>query len=190
MVSRAGVGGSILDVGAVEGQGRAMSERWSQQELANRAEQLRSLALDAAADNFAELQQVKAEVAWHKRAVDVALALKAEAEAEAATLTAELAAAQATLARVREWASLGRLSYLDRQELDAILNPPATEPTPRSGNPLQHELLDLITLMPDSQTQEIIDYIMQLRAARTDHTFVDKDGDYINLHTYKVKDTP
>jgi len=31
---------------------------------------------------------------------------------------------------------------------------------------LMHELLDLITLMPDTQTQEIIDYIMGLRAAR------------------------
>jgi hypothetical protein len=31
---------------------------------------------------------------------------------------------------------------------------------------LQHELFDLITLMPDSQTQEIVDYIAQLRAAR------------------------
>jgi hypothetical protein len=33
-------------------------------------------------------------------------------------------------------------------------------------NPLQFQLLDLITLMPDSQTQDIIDYIMDLRAAR------------------------
>ena len=30
----------------------------------------------------------------------------------------------------------------------------------------QQELLDLITLMPDSQTQEIIDYIMQLKEIR------------------------
>jgi hypothetical protein len=28
------------------------------------------------------------------------------------------------------------------------------------------ELLDLITLMPDTQTQEIIDYIVQLREIR------------------------
>ncbi len=34
------------------------------------------------------------------------------------------------------------------------------------GNPLMKELLDLITLMPDSQTQKIIDYIMQLREIR------------------------
>jgi hypothetical protein len=33
-------------------------------------------------------------------------------------------------------------------------------------NILQHELLDLITLMPDTQTQEIIDYIMSLREIR------------------------
>ncbi len=33
-------------------------------------------------------------------------------------------------------------------------------------NPLQDQLLDLITLMPDSQTQEIIDYIMSLREIR------------------------
>lgn len=31
---------------------------------------------------------------------------------------------------------------------------------------LQKELLDLITLMPDSQTQEIINYITELRAIR------------------------
>ncbi len=31
----------------------------------------------------------------------------------------------------------------------------------------QQELLDLITLMPDSQTQEIIDYIMKLREIRS-----------------------
>jgi len=31
---------------------------------------------------------------------------------------------------------------------------------------LQTELLDLITLMPDSQTQEILDYIVELRAIR------------------------
>lgn len=34
---------------------------------------------------------------------------------------------------------------------------------------LQTELLDLITLMPDSQTQEIIDYIVELRAIRACH---------------------
>ena len=33
-------------------------------------------------------------------------------------------------------------------------------------NILNDELLDLITLMPDSQTQEIIDYIMSLREIR------------------------
>jgi hypothetical protein len=33
-------------------------------------------------------------------------------------------------------------------------------------NPLQLELLDLITLMPDTQTQDIIDYIEGLRATR------------------------
>ena len=33
-------------------------------------------------------------------------------------------------------------------------------------NPLQHELLDLIKLMPDTQTQEIIDFIMEMRAIR------------------------
>jgi len=33
-------------------------------------------------------------------------------------------------------------------------------------NPLQKELLDLITLMPDTQTQEIIDYILDLRRIR------------------------
>lgn len=31
---------------------------------------------------------------------------------------------------------------------------------------LQRELLDLITLMPDSQTQEIVDYILKLRQIR------------------------
>lgn len=33
-------------------------------------------------------------------------------------------------------------------------------------NPLQHELLDLIKLMPDSQTDEIMDFIRTLREAR------------------------
>ena len=32
---------------------------------------------------------------------------------------------------------------------------------------LTHELLDLITLMPDSQTQEIMDYITSLRETRS-----------------------
>lgn len=36
-------------------------------------------------------------------------------------------------------------------------------------NPLQRELLELITLMPDSQTQEIIDYINALRAIRNEN---------------------
>jgi hypothetical protein len=36
-----------------------------------------------------------------------------------------------------------------------------------NGNlPLQHELLDLITLMPDSQTDEIINYINELKETR------------------------
>lgn len=38
-------------------------------------------------------------------------------------------------------------------------------PTPKK-NPLMSELFDLITLMPDSQTDEIIMYIRQLREAR------------------------
>lgn len=33
-------------------------------------------------------------------------------------------------------------------------------------NPLQVQLLDLITLMPDSQTQELLDYILLLRKIR------------------------
>ena len=33
-------------------------------------------------------------------------------------------------------------------------------------NILTNQLLDLITLMPDSQTQEIVDYIMSLRETR------------------------
>lgn len=37
----------------------------------------------------------------------------------------------------------------------------------QKDNPLQTELLDLITLMPDTQTQEIIDYIMDLRRIRS-----------------------
>ena len=31
---------------------------------------------------------------------------------------------------------------------------------------LQHELLGLITLMPDSQTKELVDYILGLKAGR------------------------
>jgi hypothetical protein len=34
-------------------------------------------------------------------------------------------------------------------------------------NPLTHELLDLITLMPDSQVDEILTYVAELRAARS-----------------------
>jgi hypothetical protein len=37
---------------------------------------------------------------------------------------------------------------------------------PCHERPLKAELLDLITLMPDTQTQEIIDYIMDLRRIR------------------------
>jgi len=37
------------------------------------------------------------------------------------------------------------------------------------ANILQGELLDLISLMPDSQTQEIIDHITELRAIRKRH---------------------
>lgn len=43
------------------------------------------------------------------------------------------------------------------------------EITARKGlqeNILTGQLLDLITLMPDSQTQEIVDYIMSLREIR------------------------
>ena len=36
----------------------------------------------------------------------------------------------------------------------------------KAGNPLQNQLLDLITLMPDSQTDEIVKYITDLRASR------------------------
>lgn len=35
-----------------------------------------------------------------------------------------------------------------------------------TDNPLQNELLDLIKLMPDSQTQEIVDFIFSMRAIR------------------------
>ncbi len=41
----------------------------------------------------------------------------------------------------------------------------------KAGNPLQNQLLDLIKLMPDSQTQEIMDFIMELRAIRANHKF-------------------
>lgn len=37
---------------------------------------------------------------------------------------------------------------------------------PCHDRPLMPELLDLVTLMPDTQTQEIIDYIVALREAR------------------------
>jgi hypothetical protein len=45
--------------------------------------------------------------------------------------------------------------------------PPAQEPEDeRPLNKLQHELLDLITLMPDSQTDDIVRYITELRHTR------------------------
>jgi hypothetical protein len=50
--------------------------------------------------------------------------------------------------------------YHDREDC-----PYCTNDAP-AANPLQTQLLDLITLMPDSQTQEIIDYILDLRAIR------------------------
>ena len=51
--------------------------------------------------------------------------------------------------------------------LDQTLPPFAPAQTGKlSDNPLTAELLDLITLMPDSQTQEILDYIQELRAIR------------------------
>lgn len=37
---------------------------------------------------------------------------------------------------------------------------------PRAAHALTAELLDLITLMPDHQAQEIVDYITSLQAAR------------------------
>ncbi len=50
----------------------------------------------------------------------------------------------------------------DFGELRPLLDLPANN----GENPLQRELLDLITLMPDSQTQEILDYILSLREIR------------------------
>jgi len=44
--------------------------------------------------------------------------------------------------------------------------PECIEKKYKQDNPLQHELLDLITLMPDTQTEEIINYIMKLREIR------------------------
>ena len=41
-----------------------------------------------------------------------------------------------------------------------------TRLTAASKKDLQHELLDLITLMPDTQTQAIVEYIGKLRQAR------------------------
>ena len=40
-------------------------------------------------------------------------------------------------------------------------------------NPLQHEL-DLITLMPDAQTQELLNYIAALRAVAPKETHGDR----------------
>jgi uncharacterized coiled-coil protein SlyX len=65
--------------------------------------------------------------------------LEAQLRAQIATLTAERDEARATLA--------------------LLTKHPTT-------NPLQRELLDLITLMPDAQTQELLGYITDLRAIR------------------------
>ncbi len=60
------------------------------------------------------------------------------------------------------WAHVGpcRLALCSCEEF----MPAAASASPET--PLQGELLDLITLMPNSQTQEIIDYILTLRKAR------------------------
>ncbi len=50
--------------------------------------------------------------------------------------------------------------------------PPVNQPpAPRAAdeNPLERELFDLLTLMPDSQTQKIIDYILLLRQIRAEY---------------------
>jgi hypothetical protein len=52
-------------------------------------------------------------------------------------------------------------------------------PTPKK-NPLMNELFDLITLMPDSQTDEIILYIRQLREARGMRNSLNLRGDEKN----------
>jgi len=44
-----------------------------------------------------------------------------------------------------------------------------------------HELFDLITLMPDKQTQEIIDYIMELRAVRKMRDSLNKENNMTGM---------
>jgi hypothetical protein len=40
---------------------------------------------------------------------------------------------------------------------------------------VEHDLLELITLMPDNQMQKILDYIVELRAIRACHA-ANRDG--------------
>jgi len=58
---------------------------------------------------------------------------------------------------------LNQLTAVEQEKAEALAQ--RDELIRRSGN-LQHELLDLITLMPDSQTDEIVDYISSLRRTR------------------------
>ena len=60
-----------------------------------------------------------------------------------------------------EWGTANRAGYAAmRAVLEGHLTRACTD------NPLQNQLLDLITLMPNSQIQEIVDYIFALRVAR------------------------
>lgn len=46
-------------------------------------------------------------------------------------------------------------------------------PVSETKNPLTHELLDLIVLMPDSQVDEILTFVRELRAARRNRSAAD-----------------
>lgn len=60
----------------------------------------------------------------------------------------------------------GKHMALEECIADLLASLGGVEGAKLSDNPLTAQLLDLITLMPDSQTDEIVTYITELRAIR------------------------
>ena len=82
------------------------------------------------------------------------------------TVLNPLAALKMLLADIEEYQRINHLGGEQNQSQVVARAAIANAEKDVQRNPLQHELLDLITLMPDSQTQELIDYILELRRIR------------------------
>jgi hypothetical protein len=82
--------------------------------------------------------------------------------------------AEATIEKIRTFCVAGLQSMSVMGRMDALAdvlaiieeNRPAMTANKGPRNALENELFDLITLMPDNQTQRIIDYILTLRTIR------------------------